>query len=120
LKTLFRRKAKSAAAGTQPLLDGGCSSEEHLTQTASSHPESPEQGSAHKTLKHKRSEAELGLPEIMLIEEDPLPHTIEPFPRYSHSFDITRYMQDHYPQIVVTPASVEGDPEERVEKWLEI
>jgi len=56
----------------------------------------------------------------MLIEEDPLPHTTEPFPRYSHSFDITRYMQDHYPQIVVTPASVEGDPEERVEKWLEI
>lgn len=49
--------------------------------------------------------------------EEPLPHVNEPFPRYSYSFDVSRYMENLYPSIVVTPASVDGDQEERIGEW---
>lgn len=124
LRTLFRRKAKSTHASTQPLLEEASSSDEHLTQIDSSPQQTPEPVVASKTLKHKRSDAVICPPEMLPIDEDPVPQPIEPFPRYSHSFDITRYMQDEShlqcPHIVVTPASVDGDPEERMRGWSEL
>jgi len=120
LKTLFRRTTKSTNYGTGALLEKGSSSDEHLTRTASSPGQSPDSVPTCYILKHKRSDAVIGLPAIMLIEEEPQSYASEPFPRYSYSFDVSRNMQDHkhieYPHIVVTPASMDGDPGDRLEE----
>lgn len=121
LRSLFRKKQKNTIPSTPSTQQTTSSSSEHLAQS----PSSPGHAAIHveqahvPRLKHKRSGAlEERLPVIVASEEPLLSTELEPFPRYSHSMDIERYEAqfggEHlYPQIVVTPASIDGNPGDR-------
>lgn len=123
IRSLFRKKQKHPIPSTPSTQQITSSSVEHLAQS----PSLPGHSSLHEEqapapaprLKHKRSGALVEtLPVIVASEEPLLSPELEPFPRYSHSMDIERYGAqfggEHlYPQIVVTPASIDGNPGDR-------
>lgn len=134
MKTLFRKKAKSTDSNnTTSCNEGVGTSSEHFAQEPSSPGLEPifdepisydDPPNTHNG--HKRAGALANIPEIVMNDDSFLSTTTEQFPRYSYSFDISSDSrdiarldsQDSYPVIVVTPASVDGHPEERMESML--